>query len=321
MSAQDPDRAPPPGVTSALFLAASELVGCREFFRAGGKSFGKLVKAVVKATDATKKKHGMMDRFTSFLGTAFAGPDTFGQVHGLLMLTSLVFIFFSTAWRRGCAGPRKVLEGLPLVAFCAVLVGLHAATLARGWQKVTSEKLAVSLQMPLRAAGLVLADPPSEQGVGSSFYAFQFASLMAQFSAEILDGGAVELSRVFRQPALAVNSGTLGALAPVAVALLWLLALFLRQPHGLFRAAFLSVFSMPQTLGILWPRVPQLLGYGPQDLSGLVTLLTTLHAGSALCLLMSSGAFAIVSVMMMGQVLLRIHGEGPLRELLGSAAK
>jgi len=261
-------------------------------------------------------------------------PGAFDAAHSIVMLLALSTVAIAIVSRcfmpavRCCRRGGVPWRSSAALAAPVLLFGaLNWQALGKAWRTLQGEKLLVVLQGPLRAAALIAAAVPSghdkTDGTPAGYAALQVASLAASLSVEVAQGRlAKSLGAFSQQPMLnaAFDSSLLKYVAPAAIALLWVALVHLqRKPIKMMMAALLSVMSSPVVAALGWERAALSLGLGGSlaTAKGLTQVLSVLYTVTAVTLFIAGGTISLVSVMVMAQLLVRIHGVEAFTEVFG----
>jgi len=189
----------------------------------------------------------------------------------------------------------------------------HFANLLKALRSVPQlPALCDALQHALRVAAVVVADA---DGTPAGFAMFQAASLLTRISSEVASGRLAEAIAPIRAKqdfwSLLDNSTATHGLISL-LGTLWLAFGHLRRHSALLAGmALLSIAASPVTLALGWPEASKLLGLPTNEAHperGLLRFTSVLYAGTAAATLLSGGTVGMLSVMLVLQLVARIHG-------------
>eukprot|EP00408_Alexandrium_pacificum_P058573 CAMPEP_0171159408 /NCGR_PEP_ID=MMETSP0790-20130122/3024_1 /TAXON_ID=2925 /ORGANISM="Alexandrium catenella, Strain OF101" /LENGTH=418 /DNA_ID=CAMNT_0011623905 /DNA_START=92 /DNA_END=1348 /DNA_ORIENTATION=+ len=335
----------PLGFVSVLLFIAAEAVSCWTVFvpsaKAGPKGKGKTLdgplgmlieaskKAITVVEAALKKDRqsgdswsGSAERITLIVMEALTKGEAFDAVHSISMLVAFLAVTISMVghyvpplmkglFRKGRSPVRRGLFALVPVMLFGIL---QWQSLVKVWKALQAKDLIPALPGPLRVAALLVAAVP---GPGKApevpmFAVLQAGSLMASISAEIANGRLPTYMALFFHghiPKTMVDSRVMTFLVPTLLALTWVSIVHLRRNKGFLLLAMLaSAASSPLLLIHGWKQVAPVLGVTKELAKGLSQVLSVLHVACGLSLLMAGGTLTIMSLMFMGNLLVRIHG-------------
>lgn len=305
---------------------------------------GLLIEAVKKATkmvEAALKKGKKSGEEVSFSSSAeksilvvmesLASREAFDVAHTLLMLVALLAVMTSMlghyvlpAWKSLCKEGRSQFRcGLCVLVPVVVFGVLQGPSLLKVWKALQAQDLLPSLPRPLRVIALISAAAP---GPGKApelpmFAVLQAGSLMATISAEIARGRLAQYLAVFVHSdnlwKTAMDSRVMTFLVPTLLAAVWVCIVHLRKNKGfLFVAMLASMASSPILIIKFWPKAAPHLGVHKDLAMGLVKVLSVLYVTISFSLLAAGGTLTILSVMFLGNLLVRIHGHEAFAGLL-----
>eukprot|EP00434_Breviolum_minutum_P031043 symbB.v1.2.027457.t1/scaffold2821.1/size70050/3 len=295
----------PCGFLSLLLLFASEVIAGFRLLLWPSKDSG-LVQALEAGKKVMKKLGqsqdlmgmGFLDRIAKVFSEVLKTKQVFFTVHSGVMICVLLGALLTgivsagmAAFSKGGSKASYLARLLGFLAPAVLLVVGHFSGLSKSLRSPSSE-LCHALQMLLRISGLVLANddtPPV-------FAVFQAASLLTKISGDVATGN------------LAKDLGPVRAdwhnILDSQVAAIWLPTL---SSVLLSATAVLSTFTSPVALTIAWPEVTKLVGTSKSP-EGLTELISILYGVTAAGTLISGGSIGMLSVMMVIQILTRIHG-------------
>lgn len=305
----------PCGFLSLLLLFASEVIAGFRLLLWPSKDSG-LVQALEAGKKVMKKLGqsqdlmgmGFLDRIAKVFSEVLKTKQVFFTVHSGVMICVLLGALLTSIVSAGMAAFSKggkasyLARLLGFLAPAVLLVVGHFSGLSKSLRSPSSE-LCHALQMLLRISGLVLANddtPPV-------FAVFQAASLLTKISGDVATGNlAKDLGPVRADWHNILDSQVAAIWLPTLFGLFWLGIRHLRSSVLLSATAVLSTFTSPVALAIVWPQVTKLAGTSSPE--GLTELISILYGVTAAGTLISGGSIGMLSVMMVIQILTRIHG-------------
>lgn len=333
----------PLGIPSVLLLVASEVAACHDIFFSpftakskskakGGVpgSFGVLLNGMARAQKGTKASQGALEKASTIVVEALNPADAFATAHSLMMLVALSVATVSLLGRFAKAipemlerGGQKLLRNVALIAAVVIFAACNFEALSKTGRAIMSENLMVTLQLPLRVAGLIFATPPGPDpeeegmragGTPTMFATLQAASLAASLSAGIASGELASAVAPFTQKAFlaaAWDSKAFTLFGPMMLAITWIALMHLqKKPGHLTMAAILSCLSSPVLIASGWPKLATAMGLKTEKehAKGIIQLLSLTYAAGAGSMFVTGGTSTLIAVMFMGQLLVRIFG-------------
>ncbi|CAK9053289.1 unnamed protein product [Durusdinium trenchii] len=301
------EKETPLGVAALLMLLAAEVVGGNALLQpAKDWPLKQAAQTVQKALQ--KPQTSMLERAVEIVLEVLKSKQVFAALHSAVMICLLLGALLTAVVGTVLSGGnQRKASHLAFGVGLFLPVGFLLCGHATSWSKALrpSNDLVTAFEMLLRCAALVVANDATP----SSFAVFQVASLMAKMSAAVATLTlAQDLAPVRADWHKLVDSHVAQIWLPILLALLWLLVRHLRSSTLLSCAAMLSLLTSPVALALAWPEAAKLMGLPGKPEAGLTRMVNLLYALTAAASLISEGSMGVLAVMLVLQLLARIHG-------------